>query len=315
MTNSTNLLDVAVDTMQPNTSAHETSKIFSFNGAEITFQKGADVMVNATEMGRPFGKKPIEWLRLPSTGEFMNALRNSKCENPTLTGNQGIVSNQSKLQKCTLTDNQSMNPSGGLTNELYGGLVVTVRGGSNPGTWMHEDVALEFARWLSPAFAIWTNDRIKELLTTGVTTVSNDDEMIAQAMLILQKRLDAQKQQVQILEGQTKIQQEQIRELAPKARYTDEVLQSTSTFTVSQIAKDWGMSAVTLNRKLRMAGIQFYQSGQWMLYAKYQDRGLTDMRIAKYWDDKAGEVKTYQSMVWTEKGRAFLHQLRKEGRI
>lgn len=297
MLKNTDLLDVAVDTMQPNTSAHETSKTFSFNGAEITFQKGADVMVNATEMGRAFGKKPIDWLKYQQSKDYLNEL--------------------SKVIKITLADNEMVNSlkNGGVSNEMYGGLVVTVRGGSNPGTWMHEDVALEFARWLSPAFAIWTNDRIKELLTTGVTTVSNDDEMIAQAMLILQKRLDAQKQQVQILEGQNQKQQEQIQQLAPKARYTDEVLQSTSTFTVSQIAKDWGMSAVTLNRKLRMAGIQFYQSGQWMLYAKYQDRGLTDMRIAKYWDDKAGEVKTYQSMVWTEKGRAFLHQLRKEGRI
>ncbi|MDQ1087190.1 hypothetical protein QE390_001736 [Siphonobacter sp. SORGH_AS 1065] len=40
-------------------------------------------------------------------------------------------------------------------------LIKTINGGSNPGTWMHEDVALEFARWLSPAFAIWCNDQKK----------------------------------------------------------------------------------------------------------------------------------------------------------
>lgn len=58
-------------------------------------------------------------------------------------------------------------------------LIQTVKGGkSEQGTWMHEDAALEFARWLSPAFAIWCNKRIKELLKTGVTTVSNDDEAI-----------------------------------------------------------------------------------------------------------------------------------------
>ena len=52
------------------------------------------------------------------------------------------------------------------------GFVVTKRGGdkhAEQGTWMHEDVALEFARWLSPEFAIWCNDRIKELLTMGMT--------------------------------------------------------------------------------------------------------------------------------------------------
>lgn len=46
-------------------------------------------------------------------------------------------------------------------------LIQTVRGGNGEqGTWMHEDAALEFARWLSPKFAIWCNRRIKELLTS-----------------------------------------------------------------------------------------------------------------------------------------------------
>lgn len=50
-------------------------------------------------------------------------------------------------------------------------LVQVVKGGNvkQQGTWMHEDVAIEFARWLSPKFAIWCNDHIKELLTTGMT--------------------------------------------------------------------------------------------------------------------------------------------------
>ncbi len=52
--------------------------------------------------------------------------------------------------------------------------LVQVQGGSpenGGGTWMHEDVALEFARWLSPKFAIWTNKKIKELMQTGHTEV------------------------------------------------------------------------------------------------------------------------------------------------
>jgi hypothetical protein len=52
-------------------------------------------------------------------------------------------------------------------------LVKVTKGGNNPGTWMHEDVALEFARWLSPLFAIWCNDRIKELLRIS-SLVHND---------------------------------------------------------------------------------------------------------------------------------------------
>lgn len=279
------------------TLAHDTSTIFSYEGANITFQNGANVMVNATQMGRSFDKQPAMWLRTSQVKEFLSALQ------------------KSKLQKSSLNDSQEVNASGGLTNELYGGLVVTVRGGANPGTWMHQDVALEFARWLSPMFAIWTNDRIKELLTTGVTTVSNDDEMIASAMLILQKRLDAHKQRVQILEGETQMQQAEIKALAPKAQYTDQVLQSTSTFTISQIAHGLHMSGRTLNLKLYALGVQFKQSGQWMLYADYKGKGYTDIRVGTYFNERIGEVETKQSLVWTEKGRAFIHQLNKSGKL
>lgn len=91
-------------------------------------------MVNATEMAKPFGKRPAKWLELPSAKEFL----------------------------CTL---QTIRKSDSL--------IQTIEGKSG-GTWMHEDVALEFARWLSPAFAIWCNDRIKELLTTGSTAINNE---------------------------------------------------------------------------------------------------------------------------------------------
>lgn len=250
-------------------------EIFQYEGSPITFQQGDSVMVNATEMAKPFGKNVSHWLRNQSTKEFLSelsALRNRK-----------------------------------------GSELVSVENGV--GAWMHEDVALEFARWLSPAFAIWCNDRIKELLTQGVATVSNDDEVIAQAMTVLQRRLEANKQQLQIAQGTIEAQQEELKAIAPLADYTREVLQSTSTFTATQIAKDLGMSAVTLNAKLRKLGIQFYQSGQWFLTAKYQGKGYTDTRIAKYVDSRTDEVKTSQSLVWTEKGRQFIHNLNKEGKI
>ena len=123
------------------------------------------------------------------------------------------------------------------------------------------------------------------------------------------------KQQLQMARGTIEQQQEEIKQLQPKADYTDEVLQSTSTFTATQIAKEFGMSAVTLNTKLRQLGVQFYQSGQWMLTAKYQGKGYTDMRIAKYVDSRTDEVKTSQSLVWTERGRLFINSLSKEGRL
>ena len=50
------------------------NQIFQYNGSPISFQKGDSVMVNATEMAKPFGKRPAKWLELPSTKEFLVAL-------------------------------------------------------------------------------------------------------------------------------------------------------------------------------------------------------------------------------------------------
>ena len=111
------------------------------------------------------------------------------------------------------------------------------------------------------------------------------------------------------------MQQAEIKALAPKAQYTDQVLQSTSTFTPSQIGQSLGLSAMALNRKLNRAGVLYKQSGTWMLYAKYREKGLDDVRIAKYVNRLTDEVETSQSLVWTEKGRAFIHQLNKSGKL
>ena len=105
------------------------NEVFSYNGNPVTFQIGSATMVNATEMAKPFGenKSPRFWIRLPTTQEFLSTL--------------------SDVRKLHITQ-----------------LVTTAKGNSSlfeQGTWMHEDVALEFARWLSPQFAIWCNDRIK----------------------------------------------------------------------------------------------------------------------------------------------------------
>ena len=188
-------------------------------------------------------------------------------------------------------------------------LIVTTNGGQIQGTWMHEDVALEFARWLSPAFAIWCNDRIKELMKTGVTTVSNDDEAIAYAMGVLQKRLEQARQEKAMLEQQNSYLANEIRQVAPKAQYYDNTLQSAHTYTSTQIAKELNMrTAEQLHKVLKEKGIMFYQSGQWMLTAKYSEKGYTKPRTTVY-TRSDGSQGTNTITVWTESGRAFLHKV------
>ena len=86
-------------------------KIFNYNGNPITFQSGNGVMVNATQMAKNFfGKSPKYWLRNQQTKEFLAEL--------------------SEVRNLTSAE------------------LVKVTYGDNGGTWFHEDVALEFARWL-----------------------------------------------------------------------------------------------------------------------------------------------------------------------
>ena len=256
-----------------NTKKSTSVSVFAYEGNDIAFSKGRNVMMNATQMAKPFGKKPAKWLELPSTKEFLS----------------------------TLTDVRKSDFA--LIQTEKGGLA----GGGN--TWMHEDVALEFARWLSPAFAIWCNDRIKELLTTGVATVRNDDEAIAYAMDVLNRRLAESRQQLQIAQGTIERQEEEIKTLAPKAQYTDEVLQSTSTYTLTQVAHDLGLRSVhALTRILMEKKILFRQSGQWQPTAKVATKGYFDTRTAKYVKSD-NSIGTSISTVITESGRQFLHTL------
>jgi Rha family phage regulatory protein len=103
-------------------------------------------------------------------------------------------------------------------------------------------------------------------------------------------------------------QQKQLKAAAPKVEYFDNVLQSTSTHTMTQVAKELGMTAIALEKKLHEAGVMFKQSGQWFLYAKYQDKGYTMPRTHHY-TQSDGTSGTNTITVWTEAGREFIHSL------
>lgn len=259
--------------------------VYDYKGSQISFISGENVMVNATEMAKSFGKRPVDWLKYQQSQDYINAL--------------------AEVRNVTSAD-----------------LVRVTKGGNDKklqGTWMHEDVALEFARWLNPAFAIWCNDRIKELLKTGVTTVSNDDEAIAYAMQVLNKRLEQTRQEKAILEQQAEQQQamidlqdREIKQSAPKVKYYDDCLQSVNTLTTTQVAKQIGLDAEKLHRKLKEIGVIYRQSGQWLLHSPYSTWGLHATRTQTY-TRSDGSTGTSIYTVWTEKGRRFIIALYQEG--
>ena len=273
-----------------------SNKVFQYNGSPITFQLGEATMVNATEMAKPFGKLVKDWLKTASTKAFLNEL--------------------STVRNIVLTD-----------------LVKVKQGGNDrsaQGTWLHEDVALEFARWLSPSFAIWCNDRIKELMRHGITAmpqtvdaILNDPDTMIRALEALKaerEKVAQANRQIAQLEDKTKCYHSEnnrlqrlhdkdmklMRQQAPLVEYASNVLGSESTYTTTQVAKELGMSAQLLNRLLHDFGIQFKQSGQWQLYAMYDQKGYIKTRTHTY-TKKDGRIQTMLTTVWTEAGRKFLH--------
>ena len=120
--------------------------------------------------------------------------------------------------------------------------------------------------------------------------------------------------------GENIIQLEnQVDHLLPKALYTDNVLNSVSCYTTTQIAKELGITAQELNRQLCALHIQYYQSGQYLLYADYAHMGLAKSRTRysthpdPHCDgvqEKLGTAYTHTYLVWTERGRKFIHLLK-----
>ena len=147
-------------------------------------------------------------------------------------------------------------------------------------------------------------DVIKAHIPTG-------NELIALAVVEAQKLLAQKEEEIKQLEDSVQQMDKVITELTPKADYADRILSSNDCMTVTQIAQDYGLSAVSFNRILSRAGIQRKVGEQWILYAEYQGKGYVQNKTYDY--EKAnGTTGTKLSTVWTQKGRLFLYNRLKE---
>ena len=113
---------------------------------------------------------------------------------------------------------------------------------------------------------------------------------------------------LQIMQATLQRRDEQIAKLQPRADYADHVLDSVSCFTTTQLAKELDMTAQELNRLLCEMHIQYWQSGQYLLYADYARQGYAKNRTHSH-KSLNGDLHTHTYLVWTERGRDFIHQL------
>ncbi|HBM6603757.1 TPA: phage antirepressor, partial [Enterococcus faecium] len=148
--------------------------------------------------------------------------------------------------------------------------------------------AKKFKRWV-------TSEVLPTIRKTG--SYSNVPQSFAQAL-----RLAAD------LEEKNQLLEQQIAEYEPKISYLDTILSSTDTVATSQIAADYGMSAIALNKLLNELGVQHKVSGQWILYRKHMNQGYTKSHTSEI--PKAdGGTKVVMNTKWTQKGRVFIYNL------
>lgn len=108
--------------------------------------------------------------------------------------------------------------------------------------------------------------------------------------------------------GHYELTSTELMQLAGKAEYCDEVLESVSCFTTTQIAKELSMTVHDLTRLLMERGVMYKQTGQYMLYADYARKGYAKNRTHTHYDAE-GELHTRTYLVWTEEGRRFIHRI------
>ena len=128
----------------------------------------------------------------------------------------------------------------------------------------------------------------------------SDMEIMALALQIQQKTIEEQHKALDVM--------------APKAEYCDEVLESVSCFTTTQIAKELNMTVHDLTRLLIERKVMYKQSGQYLLYADFARKGYARNRTHSHYDAE-GLMHTSTYLVWTEKGRKFIHRVCKTEEI
>lgn len=171
--------------------------------------------------------------------------------------------------------------------------------------------AKQFKRWI-------THEVIPAIRKTGGYIAGEEnmteDELVLKAIQVMQKKVKVLEEKTEKLATENSMQFQLIGELQPKADYLDKILKSKSIVPISYIAKDYGMTAYALNKKLHELGVQYKIGDTWLLYRKYQSFGYTHGKITEFYRTD-GTLDTKTTMEWTQKGRLFLYELLKANNI
>lgn len=154
--------------------------------------------------------------------------------------------------------------------------------------------AKKFKRWV-------TSEVLPTIRKTG-SYQTPASYMIADPIERAKQWIEEEKQRQLLIEDNA-FKEQLIAEYEPKITYLNEILNSKNTMAITQIAADYGMSAIELNRILALHGVQRKVGGQWVLLTKHMNKGYTKSKT--YTNDTGAYPRTK----WTQTGRIFIHNL------
>lgn len=231
------------------------SAVFNYNGSNVSFIKtDYGVLVNATDMAKIFNKKPVEYLRLPSVKELVRSM----------VGFLHISENQ---------------------------IVRTLPGSpeNGGGTWVHEDLAIDLAKWLSVDFRMWCNAKIKELLTTGVAAMPNFSDPVAAARAWVdaeEKRREADRRAKLALEAKVKVEEEK------------KVVQAELDVAIDTIKKNETIVEM-FNRSIPKEGVLIRESSKYFeqfgFYIGIKNMYPLLQELKYVFRNERGRIEAYQS--------------------
>ena len=245
------------------------SEIHNYCGSPVSFKLKDELMVNASQMAKPFWKLPADFIRLQSTDDYIQAL-------------------------CIRYGNS------------HSDILQVVNGGNNPGTWMHQKLALRFAQWLSPKFAVWVDERIEELIT-GRTALPAFQSQIPKSYSAA-LRLAAE--QAEKIEEQQRLMEE----AKPKVEAYHELMTCANAISMKELA---GVLAVS---GMGRTNLFKYLKGRKVLtltnkpYQYYINRGWFKLKESTWRNPKTGKTRVETTTVVMQAGvDGIRRMLRKEG--
>lgn len=207
-----------------------------------------------------------------------------------------------------------------LNKEVISNYPLETAGGIQQALFVNEDglydVILDSRKPEAKVFRKWvTSDVLPTIRKTGgyITTTPemSDAEILAKAVLVAQTTIANRETRIKQLESENEEQKTLIQQMQKGNDYLNVILQSKGTLAITQIAADYGMTAVKFNKKLNEMRIQHKVNDQWILYSNLMGKGYVHSKTITFYHSD-GRPDTRLCSEWTQRGRMFLYDALKE---